>query len=110
MGILIFIIAVLPALGVGGHRYASAEAPWASLNKMAPRTSDLAKLLYLIYISFTLLEFVLLSLSKMSLFEAIINSLGSVSTAGLLLHPDGVAFYDSFYAETVYLFSPFFLL
>ncbi len=101
MGILIFIIAVLPALGVGGHKIASAEAPWASLNKIAPRTSDLAKLLYFIYISFTLLEFILLSFSKMSLFEAIINSLGSVSTAGLLLHPDGVAFYDSFYAETV---------
>jgi len=101
MAILIFIISVLPLFGTGGHRVAYAEAPWPTYSRTSPRVSDLSKILLKLYIGLTLSAIVLLGISKMDWFEAIINGLGSVSTAGLLLHPGGVEYYDSVYIESI---------
>lgn len=102
MGILIFIISILPALGINGQLIARAEAPGPVLEKVTVRMSDSAKILYLTYISFTLIEFLLLSASrKMPVFDALITTLGSISTGGLVVHPEGIAFYNSVYVEIV---------
>ena len=102
MGILIFVITVLPTMGPGGQRIVAAESPGAGLSATSPRSKDLAKLLYLIYSTLTLAEFLMLYFgSDMGPFEALINSLGSISTAGLTFHPSGVAYYDSVYVEVV---------
>lgn len=102
MGILVFVISILPALGINGQVIVRAEAPGPVLEKMAVRMSDSAKILYITYLSLTLLEFVLLLPSgKMSAYDAIVNAMGSISTGGLLVHPDGIAFYDSVYVEVV---------
>ena len=69
---------------------------------MTVRMSDSAKILYITYISFTILEIILLMLSgKVPLFDAVINTLGSISTGGVLVHPTGIAYYDSVYVEVV---------
>lgn len=102
MGILIFIIAILPALGVGGQRIASAEAPGSELAKMSPRITDISKMLYLIYSTLTIAEFLMLAFgSSMKPFEALVNTLGSISTAGLLYHQGSVNEYNSLYTELV---------
>lgn len=102
MGILIFIISFLPALGINGQIIARAEAPGPVLEKVTVRMSDSAKILYLTYISFTLIEFLLLSVSrKMPIFDAVITTLGSISTGGLVAHSEGIAYYDSVYVEIV---------
>lgn len=102
MGILIFIISILPALGINGQLIARAEAPGPVLEKVTVRMSDSAKILYLTYISFTLIEFALLSASrKMPIFDAVITTLGSISTGGLVVHDEGIAFYNSVYIEIV---------
>ena len=87
MAILMFIISVLPMFGTGGQRVAYAEASWSSYTRTSPRISDLSKTIFMIYIALSVAAFLLLALSPMNRFEALINSLGSVSTAGLLLHP-----------------------
>ena len=102
MGILVFVISILPALGINGQVIARAETPGPVLEKMTVRMSDSAKILYLTYFSFTLLEFLLLILSgRMPVFDAVINTMGSISTGGLLVHPTGIAYYDSVYVEIV---------
>ena len=102
MGILIFIISILPAMGAGGQRIASADSPGPDFAKTSPRTQDFTKSLYIIYLTLTAGETIMLWLgSKMTLFEAIINSMGSISTAGLFMHPQGIAYYDSIYVELV---------
>ncbi len=102
MGILLFVISILPALGINGQLIAKAEAPGPVLEKMTVRMSDSAKILYITYISFTILEIILLMLSgKVPFFDAVINTLGSISTGGVLVHPDGIAHYDSVYVEVV---------
>ncbi len=105
MGILIFVISLLPALGVSGQIIARAEAPGPVLQKTTVRMSDSAKVLYLIYSSFTLTEFILLTLSKkMPVYDAVITTLGSVSTSGTLVPVEGISYYDSVYVELVVAF------
>ena len=101
MGILIFAISILPALGISGLKLASAESPGPTFNKVKTKLADSTKLLYLIYVSLTVSLFVLLSFSKMSTFDAVVNTLGCISTSGLASNPGGIAAYDSIYIEFV---------
>lgn len=102
MGILLFVISILPALGINGQMIARAETPGPVLRKMTVRMSDSAKILYITYLSFTIIEFILLMLSgKMPAFDAIINTMGSISTGGIIVHPTGIAYYNSVYVEVV---------
>lgn len=102
MGILIFVLSILPALGINGQFIARAEAPGIVFEKMAVRMSDSTRVLYMTYISLTVAEYIFLVISpKIGWFDALVNSLGSISTGGLLVHPEGVSYYDSFYVEIV---------
>ena len=102
MGILIFVLSILPALGINGQFIARAEAPGPVFEKMAVRLSDSTKILYITYIILSAAEFILLSISeKMNAFEALVNTLGSISTGGLLVHTSGISHYDSIYIEVV---------
>lgn len=102
MGILVFVISILPALGINGQVIARAEAPGPILEKTTMRMSDSAKILYITYLSFTLLEFLLLMASgKMPAFDAAVNTMGSISTGGMMVRPEGIAYYDSLYVEII---------
>ncbi|NLY71759.1 MAG: TrkH family potassium uptake protein, partial [Clostridiales bacterium] len=100
MGILIFAVSLLPALGISGQRMAKAETPGPTLNKIVPRMSDSAKILYLIYIIFTVLAF-LLFLRKVNIFDAILLTFSSVASGGLINYNDGIAHFDSIYIESI---------
>jgi trk system potassium uptake protein TrkH len=104
MGILILAISLLPALGIGGLRIASAEAPGPTVEKISTKISDSARKLYTIYISFTLIEVVLLMLGGMNLFDSLIHTFSSIGTGGLSSYNDGVSHFDSFYIEFVLIF------
>ena len=102
MGILVFVISILPALGINGQIIARAETPGPVMEKMTVRMSDSAKILYITYLTFTVIEFILLLFSgKMPIYDAVINTLGSISTGGLMVHPEGIAVYDSLFVEIV---------
>lgn len=102
MGILVFVISILPALGISGQFIVRAETPGPVYQKVTSRISSSARALYLTYFSFTVIEFILLMLSgKMPLYDAVINTLGCISTGGLCAEPSGVAAYGSLYIEIV---------
>lgn len=101
IGILILCISVLPALGIEGKTLAQAEVPGQILGKITNRTSDSAKYLYVVYITFTVAEFILLSLGPMNIFDSIINTMASVSTSGLGSINHAFSHYNSFYNDTV---------
>ncbi|MDF3000927.1 MAG: TrkH family potassium uptake protein [Bacillota bacterium] len=104
MGILILAISLLPALGIGGLRIASAEAPGPTVEKMSTKISDSARMLYLMYLSFTFVEICLLKLGGLSLFDSIIHTFSSIGTGGLSNYKDGVAHFNSFYIEFIIVF------
>ncbi len=82
MGIIVLAIAILPLLGIGGMQLFAAEAPGPSADKLHPRITDTAKRLWFIYFGYTVAETILLHLAGMSLFDAINQSMATLSTGG----------------------------
>lgn len=82
MGIIVLTVAILPLLGIGGMQLFLAEAPGPSADKMHPRITQTAKRLWLIYISLTLTEFLLLKIAGMTWFDAINHAMATMSTGG----------------------------
>lgn len=97
MGILVFTIALLPALGIGGFQIFKAESPGPIAGKIAPRIKDTAKILYIIYFSITILQIILLRLGGMNFFGSILHTFGSVGTGGFSIKNNSIAFYKSTY-------------
>ncbi|QOX62456.1 TrkH family potassium uptake protein [Anoxybacterium hadale] len=104
MGILILAISLLPALGIGGLRIASAEAPGPTVEKMSTKISDSARILYLMYLTFTIIEICLLKLGGLNLFDSLIHTFSSIGTGGLSNYKQGIAHFDNFYIEFVIIF------
>tara|TARA_B100001173_G_scaffold312525_1_gene334369 strand:- start:1736 stop:3232 length:1497 start_codon:yes stop_codon:yes gene_type:complete len=82
MGIIVLAIAILPLLGIGGMQLFTAEAPGPNSDKLHPRITDTAKRLWLIYVSFTFAETLLLYLAGMSLFDAINHAMSTMASGG----------------------------
>jgi len=82
MGMIVFAIAILPLLGIGGMQLFSAESPGPSTDKLHPRITDTAKRLWLIYVSYTLIETVCLKLAGMSFFDALNHSMSNIASGG----------------------------
>jgi len=101
MGIIVFAIALLPALGINGQKIAKAETTGITFGKLTPKISESSKILYAIYIGFTILEVILLLLGDMSLYDAFINTFGSVGTGGFSNYNTSIAHYDNLYIDIV---------
>ncbi|MDR7871115.1 MAG: TrkH family potassium uptake protein [Tissierellaceae bacterium] len=101
MGILVFTIALLPALGVGGFQIYKAESPGPVAGKIAPRIKDTAKILYKTYGIITITQVILLLIGGMSLFESLIHTFGTVGTGGFSNKGNSIAFYNSTYIHLV---------
>lgn len=101
MGILVFTIALLPALGIGGFQIYKAESPGPIAGKMAPRMKDTAKILYVTYLGITLLEVILLLFGKMTLFESLVHTFGTVGTGGFGIKGNSIGAYKSSYIHVV---------
>lgn len=101
MGILVFTLALLPALGIGGFQIFKAESPGPIAGKIAPRLRDTAKILYSTYITITIIQVVLLKIGGMSLFDSFIYTFGTVGTGGLANKNASVGAYNSSYIHIV---------
>jgi trk system potassium uptake protein len=82
MGIIVFTVAVLPILGIGGMQLYAAEMPGVTKDKLHPRITATAKRMWGIYLIFTLVQTVLLLFGGMSLFDALCHTFGTVATGG----------------------------
>ncbi len=94
MGIIVFAIAILPLLGIGGMQLFSAESPGMEMDKLHPRITDTAKRLWLLYLSFTLVETVLLTFAGMSLFDAINHSMSNIASGGFSTKNASIGFWN----------------
>ncbi|MEE4363793.1 MAG: potassium transporter TrkG [Desulfotignum sp.] len=101
MGIIVLSLAILPFLGVGGIQLYKAEVPSPVPDKLAPRLSDSAKILWMVYAGLTLLLVVLLAIGGMSVFESICHALTTMPTGGFSPKNASIAYYDSAYFDYV---------
>ena len=102
MGIIVLAVAILPMLGVGGIQLFKAEIPGIDKDsKMAPRISQTAKRLWLVYLGFTLLTCPALKWAGMGWFDAVCHAMSAFSLGGFSTHDASIAFYKSPAIEAV---------
>ena len=93
MGVLVFILAILPMAGDYDMHIMRAESPGPSVGKLVPKIRITAKLLYIIYFSITVATAVFLLIGKMPVFDTICMSLGAAGTGGFACRNSGQAGY-----------------
>jgi trk system potassium uptake protein TrkH len=101
MGIVVLTVAIFPLLGFGGLHLMEAEAPGPSVDKITPRVAGTAKILWLIYVGFTVAEIILLLFGGMDLFDAITHTFGTMATGGFSPKNASVGHYKSVYVDIV---------
>jgi trk system potassium uptake protein TrkH len=94
MGIIVLSVAVLTRLTQGGRRLIEAEAPGPSLQKLKPTIMQTAKLLWLIYVFFTMAEIIALMVVGVPFYESLYHSFTTMSTGGFSTNTSSVGQYS----------------
>jgi trk system potassium uptake protein TrkH len=94
MGIIVFYIAILPLLGVGGVQLFKAEVPGPVTDKIRPRVRETAKALWMVYVGITATEALLLHISGMNWFDAVCHSFTTMPTGGFSTKNASIGYYE----------------
>ena len=104
MGVLVFMLAILPAVGGQGMYLMQAESPGPSVGKLVPKLRNTAKLLYSMYIGLTIAELVILLIQGMPAFDAVTATLGTAGTGGFAIKADSMGSYSGGIQATITVF------
>ena len=107
MGIIVFTIAILPLLGVGGVQLFKAEVPGPVADKIKPRVKETAKILWMVYVGFTALQMALLRLAGMPMFDAICHAFTTMPSGGFSTQNASIAAYNSPLIQYIIIFFMF---
>lgn len=89
MGVLVFLLAIVPMAGGSHMNLMKAESPGPSVGKLVPKVRQTAKYLYIIYFALTVIQVIFLLFGGMNLFEALTTSFGTAGTGGFAIWNDG---------------------
>lgn len=99
MGVLVFMLALVPKKergeGVTMH-IMRAESPGPDVGKLVPHIKETAKILYIMYILLTIVNFVFLIIGKMPVFDSVCTAFGTAGTGGFGIKNDSIAGYSPY--------------
>jgi len=101
MGVLVFVMAVLPMGGDHSMHILRAEVPGPTVGKLVPRARKTSLILYLIYIAMTIIMVVFLMAGGMSFYEALLHAFATAGTGGFSTRAASIASFNSAYIEIV---------
>ncbi len=104
MGVLMFVLMLNASSGGSAANLMKAESPGPQVEKLVPRLQVTAKILYGIYIAFTLVQIVLLLLGGMSWFDATTTTFGTAGTGGFGIKNDSMGSYSPYLQWVVGIF------
>lgn len=107
IGIVVFALALLPMIGGNASVLYDAETTGIVRERFQPRVTQVAKRLWVIYVSLTATVFLLLCLSPMGFFDSICHAMSALATGGYSTKNAGVAFWNSSYIEYVLIIAMF---
>jgi trk system potassium uptake protein TrkH len=96
MGVLVFLLAIIPMSGGSNINLMRAESPGPSVGKLVPKIKSTARILYSIYLGLTLMQVILLFAGGMSLFEALNTSFATAGTGGFGIKNDSLMSYSPY--------------
>ncbi len=102
MGIIIFAVAILPILGIGGMQLYIAETPGSvKESDLPPRIAQTAKALWMVYAGISLVCIIALKLAGMNWFDAICHAFAAMSLGGFSTHDSSIGYFNSLPIEIV---------
>ncbi len=107
MGVVVFYIAILPLLGIGGVQLFKAEVPGPVTSKITPRVRETAKLLWIIYVGITILQVIALLLAGVNLFDSVCHSFTTIATGGFSTKNASIAYFDNSAVHYIIIFFMF---
>ncbi len=108
MGVLVFILALIPMTGGTHMNIMRAESPGPTVDKLLPKVRQTALALYSIYTALTVLEFIFLSIGGMPIFDAVTTAVGTAGTGGFGIKGDSMASYSPYIQWVVAVFMMLF--
>ena len=106
MGVLVFVMAVIPKVSDRSIHILRAEAPGPIVGKIVPKMKQTARILYIIYIVLTFIEMIMLLAGGMPLFDSIVHAVGTAGTGGFGIKADSLGSYSPYiqWVITVFMF------
>ncbi len=104
MGVLVFLLAILPLSGGSSINLMRAESPGPSVGKLVPKVRYTAMILYTIYFGMTMIEFIFLLAGHMPLFDALTTAFGTAGTGGFGIKNDSIMGYSPYIQWVVAIF------
>ena len=95
MGVIVFLMAFETGSSDRGMHMLRAEMPGPIVDKIVPRARDTAKILYLLYIGFTVAETIALIIAGMPIFDSVVHAFGTAGTGGFGIKADSIASYNA---------------
>ena len=96
MGVLVFLLSLLPLAGGYHMNLMRAESPGPSVSKLVPKVQSTAKILYTIYFGMTVMQIIFLLIGRMPLFDALCITFGSAGTGGFGIKNDSMGSYSTY--------------
>ena len=104
MGVLVFLLILLPMTGGFSMNIMKAESPGPSVSRLVPKVRTTAKILYSIYIGMTVIQVILLIAGRMSLFDALTLTFGTGGTGGFGTRNDSVGSFSPYHQIVITIF------
>lgn len=108
MGVLVFLMAIIPLSGGSNINLMRAESPGPSVGKLVPKMRSSARILYLIYFGMTIAEIILLLAGDMPLFDSVTTAFGTAGTGGFGIKNDSFMSYSPYLQWVVTIFMALF--
>lgn len=108
MGVLVFLVALLPLSGGNNLHLMKAESTGPAVSKLVPKVKTSAKILYTMYLALSLLMLLLLLAGGMSFFDAITHTFGTAGTGGFGIKNSSVADYSPYLQNVITVFMALF--
>ena len=107
MGIIVLVIALLPAMGRGAMQLYKSEVPGPTADKLKPRITHTARLLWIVYTIISILEVLSLKLAGMSLYDALCHMFATMSTGGFSTKDASVGAFNNPIYDIIIIFFMF---
>lgn len=101
MGIIMLFVALFPVLGIGAAYLAEAEAPSGQGEQVTARVRDTARAIWLIYLMLSIVEFALLEVAGLGVFDALTVTFSTLPGGGFAPHDLSIGYYDNFLVELI---------
>ena len=104
MGVLVFLLSLLPLTGGSHVNLMKAESPGPQVDKLVPKVQSTAKILYGIYFALTVVEFCFLLAGGMNVFNSLLTAFGTAGTGGFGFKNDSFASFSPYIQWVVTVF------